>query len=210
MHDVVLLVSFFVSGISALVYQVSWQRGLYVVIGVDMDSVTIIVSVFMLGIGLGGMLGGLLSDSSPKLRVYWYAGAELSIAIYGFFSLGLLSFIGDLLTVSGGGVGMSALACMAFLLLPAALMGMTLPLLTMALNERRGSVGVSVGLLYFLNTMGAALGAGLVPFVLLPNFTLGQTVGWAVAGNFAVAILVVSFYLVDSRPSAAVRSVSEG
>lgn len=49
-----ILASFFISGCSALIYQVSWQRALYGLIGVDMDSITIIVSVFMLGIGVGG------------------------------------------------------------------------------------------------------------------------------------------------------------
>ena len=62
MLNMLLLLSFFISGCSALMYQVSWQRALYALIGVDMDSITIIVSVFMLGIGLGGMLGGWLSD----------------------------------------------------------------------------------------------------------------------------------------------------
>lgn len=69
--DAVLLVSFFISGCSALIYQVSWQRALYGLIGVDMDSITIIVSVFMLGIGLGGMLGGMVVGplSSPAFAV---------------------------------------------------------------------------------------------------------------------------------------------
>jgi predicted MFS family arabinose efflux permease len=60
--DKLILFSFLFSGCAALIYQVSWQRALYGLIGVDMDSITIIVSVFMLGIGLGGMLGGWLSD----------------------------------------------------------------------------------------------------------------------------------------------------
>ena len=91
--DAVLLLSFFISGCSALIYQVSWQRALYGLIGVDMDSITIIVSVFMLGIGLGGMLGGWLSDRFPRQRLRWYAGIELSIALYGGASLWLLQVL---------------------------------------------------------------------------------------------------------------------
>lgn len=88
--DALLLLSFFISGCSALIYQVCWQRSLYGVIGVDMDSITIIVSVFMLGIGMGGMIGGWLSDHYPVQRLGLYAGAELSIALYGASSLWLL------------------------------------------------------------------------------------------------------------------------
>ena len=67
--DLLLLLGFFISGGSALVYQVGWQRALYAYIGVDIDSITIIVSVFMLGIGVGGMLGGWLADRLPRHRL---------------------------------------------------------------------------------------------------------------------------------------------
>ncbi|GAB1386463.1 hypothetical protein MASR1M59_16110 [Melaminivora sp.] len=192
--DAILLTSFFLSGSSALIYQVAWQRALYGVIGVDMDSITIIVSVFMLGIGLGGMLGGWLADQAPALRLRWYAGAELSIALYGACSLTLLQWLGEALLALGGSTGASALACMVFLVPPTTLMGMTLPLLTMVFNERRSSIGVSVGQLYFVNTLGAALGAALVPFVLLPRWALDEVLWFAVAGNVVVAAIAVLAY----------------
>lgn len=49
--------TFFASGCAALVYQIVWQRYLFTGLGVDIDSVTLIVSSFMLGIGIGGALG---------------------------------------------------------------------------------------------------------------------------------------------------------
>jgi predicted membrane-bound spermidine synthase len=186
--DVLLLLSFFLSGCSALVYQVGWQRALYAYIGVDIDSITIIVSVFMLGIGAGAMLGGWLADAAPRHRLRVYALIELSIGTYGLVSLWLLPQLVDLLSPAGGSAGAagSVAACFVFLLLPTVLMGMTLPLLTMAFDERRGNIGVSVGALYFTNTLGAATGAALVPFYLLPAWTLPQVVSIAVMGNFAV------------------------
>ena len=71
-------------------------------------------------------------------------------------------------------------------------MGVTLPLLTMAFNERRVNIGVSVGQLYFVNTLGAAAGAAVVPFVLLPVWTLGQVVWMAVAGNVVVTLCALA------------------
>lgn len=183
-----MLVSFFISGCSALIYQVCWQRSLYSLIGVDIDSVTIIVSVFMLGIGLGGMLGGWLSDQYPAQRLRIYAAAELLIAVYGASALWFLQLLEAALAgTSWSGSGISALACFAFLMIPTTLMGITLPLLTMVFNERRVNIGLSVGQLYFFNTLGAATGAGLVPFVLLPLLTLGQVIWLGVAGNILVA-----------------------
>lgn len=57
--------AFFLSGFAALVYQLAWQRLLFVMVGVDIESVTIIVSTFMLGLGLGAVLGGWLADRWP-------------------------------------------------------------------------------------------------------------------------------------------------
>ena len=42
-----------------------------------------------------------------------------------------------------------------------------------------------------INTLGAATGAALVPFVLLPLWTLPQVVWVAVAGNIAVVVCAV-------------------
>lgn len=199
MVDVFLLLSFFLSGCSALIYQVGWQRALYGIIGVDIDSITIIVSVFMLGIGSGGMLGGWLADRFPRHRIHFYANVELLIALYGFFSLTMLAAIGSWLTKSGGSTILTGLAGFAFFLLPTMLMGVTLPILTLAFNEGRKNIGVSVGQLYFVNTLGAATGAGLVPFVLLPILSLDRVIHIAVAGNVVVALIALSAFLHHSR-----------
>ncbi len=191
--DSLLLVSFFLSGLSALMYQVSWQRSLYGVIGVDIDSITIIVSMFMLGVGFGGMLGGWIADLAPGYRIQIYAAAELSIALFGFCSLWLLQIIESAL-IGTGGIFSRSMGSLAFLALPTILMGMTLPLLTMVFNEWQHSIGLSVGMLYFVNTLGAATGAGLVPFILLPLMPLDAVVQLAALGNLGVASLALIAY----------------
>lgn len=192
--DAILLWSFFLSGCSALMYQVGWQRSLYGVIGVDIDSITIIVSVFMLGIGFGGMLGGWVADKAPGKRIQFYAVAELAIALYGLSSLALLDWVGDWVAATGGAIFWSGMASFMFLIVPTMLMGITLPLLTMAFNEWKKSIGVSVGKLYFFNTLGACTGAGLVPFVLLPRLPLDQVILLAALGNILVAVAALFAY----------------
>src|SRR5215475_4851554 len=56
-----LLLLFFISGIPALIYQLTWQRALFRIFGVNIESVTIVVTAFMLGLGLGSLAGGWLS-----------------------------------------------------------------------------------------------------------------------------------------------------
>ena len=57
----VLCVLFFLSGFPALIYQLTWQRALFRTFGVNIESVTIVVTAFMLGLGFGSIAGGWLS-----------------------------------------------------------------------------------------------------------------------------------------------------
>jgi predicted membrane-bound spermidine synthase len=137
-YGIVLL--FFVSGAAALIYQVCWQRMLFESIGVDMDSVTIIVSTFMLGLGVGSLLGGELADRYPARTLEMFALAELATALFGFCSPPLIR------SVAGFAVQQSAatIATINFtlLLIPTTLMGATLPILvtrTVRLYRNLGS-----------------------------------------------------------------------
>ena len=57
----ILCVLFFFSGFPALIYQLTWQRELFLIFGVNIESVTIVVTAFMLGLGFGSLAGGWLS-----------------------------------------------------------------------------------------------------------------------------------------------------
>ena len=63
---------FFVSGFSALIYQVCWQRLLFTGFGVDLTSITVIVSVFMAGLGIGAFFGGRIADKFSNLIYLHY------------------------------------------------------------------------------------------------------------------------------------------
>ena len=82
-----LYVFFFISGFPALLYQIVWQRALFTLYGVNIESVTMVVTAFMLGLGLGSLVGGALSRARrlPLLQVFGLV--ELLIASYGMFSL---------------------------------------------------------------------------------------------------------------------------
>src|SRR5580704_13827232 len=60
----VLSVLFFFSGFPALIYQLVWQRALFRIFGVNIESVTVVVTAFMLGLGLGSLCGGWISRRS--------------------------------------------------------------------------------------------------------------------------------------------------
>jgi predicted membrane-bound spermidine synthase len=183
-----LVLLFFVSGIAALIYQVCWQRLLFEAFGVDIESVTIIVSTFMLGLGLGALLGGALADRHPERALALFAIIELSIAAFGICSPALIRAAGALAVSSSLG----AIATVNFLLLlfPTMLMGATLPILVTHVVRHHRNIGVSIGLLYFANTLGASLGAALSGMLVLYYFGLAATIYLAAALNACVSAAV--------------------
>ena len=155
---------FFCSGIPALIYQLVWQRSLFTIYGINVESVTVVVTAFMLGLGIGSFAGGRLSRLRlPLLGVF--AAVELGIGVFGYFSLGLFHAVGELtLRLSAP---LTALFTFLLVLIPTLLMGATMPLLTAHLVKHSGNVGRSVGLLYFANTLGSAFACFIVAAFLM-------------------------------------------
>lgn len=152
-----LLPIFLLSGAAALLYQVVWQRVLFTIYGIDITSVTVVVTAFMLGLGVGSLVGGGLSRRGDRGLIGWFAACELGIGLFGIFSLDLFSWVASwTLHVPRLLTGVVAFF---LVLVPTTLMGASLPLLVEYEARRRGNVGRSVGLLYFVNTLGAAAGS---------------------------------------------------
>jgi len=182
---VLLLALFFLSGFAALLYQVVWQRVLFSVYGIDITSVTVVVTVFMLGLGVGSLVGGALSERTRSRALLLFAVLEAGIGLFGFASLPLFDFVaGRTLELSRASIGV---VTFALLLVPTTLMGATLPLLVQYATARSHNVGRSVGLLYFANTLGAAIGAFGAGLLLLGLFGLARTVHGAAALNIVLA-----------------------
>jgi MFS family permease len=179
---------FFLSGVAALVYQVCWQRMLFVAFGVDIESVTIIVSTFMFGLGVGALVGGELADRFPKRMLTMFSIIELTIGVFGILSPTLIPAIGSV--AIQGSLPTIALANFLLLLVPTIMMGATLPILVAYVVQSYKSVGVSIGLLYFVNTLGAALGAAGTGLVTFYFFGLTATIYAAAALNVLVSAVV--------------------
>ena len=161
---------FFLSGFPALLYQIVWQRALFTLYGVNIESVTMIVTVFMLGLGLGSLAGGRLS-SLPRVRPLAAFGAiEISIGLFGAASLWIFHRVGAL--TAGHSTFSTGLFAFILLLIPTLLMGSTLPLLVEHVVRTTGNVGESVGSLYAVNTFGSALACFAAAVVLMG--TLGE------------------------------------
>jgi spermidine synthase len=166
------LLLFFASGFAALLYQTIWQRLLGFFSGVDVYSVTITVAAFMGGLGCGSLACGHLADRlSAKHRLLAFGLAEGIIAL---FALGSKWLYYDLLYVKWHALAHSPvlLPVVLFisLLIPTFCMGMTLPILARTFTPKIEAASAVVGYLYGVNTLGAAVGALITPWVLLRRF----------------------------------------
>jgi spermidine synthase len=183
------LLVFFASGFSALLYQVIWQRLLVLFVGVDVHSVTIIVAAFMAGLGVGSLVGGRLADRlGPQSSLWAFAGAELVIGLFGLVSKTLYyDVLYARLPHLAATPGTAAVVLLITLLAPTFSMGVSLPLLARGLTDSLGATGRVVGSLYGWNTLGAAVGALVSTWVLLPNLGLERTLWLGGAINLACA-----------------------
>lgn len=183
---------FFISGFSALIYQVCWQRLLFTGFGVDLTSITVIVSVFMAGLGVGAYFGGRIADKFSTRLLIIFCLIEFGIGCFGFLSANLILLVQDALVQSG--LVILTFATFLLLIFPTFLMGATLPILTSFFNGYIANVGESIGTLYFYNTLGAAMGALTTGFILFNYLTLSQTIYLAASLNIAISMIIFFIY----------------
>ncbi len=188
---------YFVSGIPALIYQLAWQRALYRWVGLNIESVTLVVTLFILGLGVGALIGGYLTRLKVSSLLLVFAAAELLIGVAGVISLTAIDQVG-LLTLHSSALGI-AFAVFFLLLGPTLLMGATLPILSAYLIARIGNVGKSIGLLYFFNTLGAAFACFLTGLVLMRSLGLAGTVNVAAILNLLVAASVLLVWIFSKQ-----------
>ncbi len=182
--ETMLTLVFFLSGVAALIYQVAWQRLLTLYYGVGSISITLIVSVYMFGLGFGALIGGFLAERVKK-KIYLYFLIELLIGFFGLISLSFIQYLGEY--TAGSSYVLSFFYMFVYLSIPTLLMGMTLPLLTKIFNEIIKDFLHTVSFLYFINTLGAAIGALVASYLIISLWGLDGAVYFAMVINFVLA-----------------------
>ncbi len=185
---------FFISGMPALSYQLAWQRVLFRVFGVNMESVTVVVTAFMLGLGIGSLVGSRIAVRRTLQPLLLIAVIELCVGLFGLVSIGLFDWADHF--VQGFSLFAKALSAIGLVFVPTTLMGMTLPLLVGYLISRSANVGLSTGSLYRANTLGAAAGCAISALVLFPFLGLQATIWVAAATNATIGVAALAAFAI--------------
>jgi spermidine synthase len=206
-----LCVLFFFSGFPALIYQLTWQRSLFRIFGVNTESVTIVVTAFMLGLGLGSLAGGWISKRRNVKALLLLGLIELLTAAFGLISLTIFEQVGQL--VSDLPLVAVAAINLLLVLVPTLLMGATLPILVSYLVKMSGQIGSAVGTLYFVNTLGAGTACLASAAIIFPFFGMHAAVWIAaginvIVGIGAILVHVMNPDLTEASHSAAAKSVT--
>jgi spermidine synthase len=186
----VLLFSFFVSGFTALLYQVVWQRMLGLFSGSDVRSVSIVVASYLAGLGLGSLIGGWLSDRlSRRQAVQTFGICSLAIAAFAICSRYLFyDLLFRQLLPLASSLLLLLLIVFVCLLVPTTLMGLSLPLLAKAVNRNPNQAAARIGLLYGVNTLGSGLGTLISGWYLIGSFGYEQTLYLGAALSMVVGL----------------------
>ncbi|MFA5028540.1 MAG: fused MFS/spermidine synthase, partial [Candidatus Methylomirabilota bacterium] len=202
---------FFVSGATALIYEVVWARMLTQIFGNTTHAIATVLSAFMAGLAAGSYLFGRLPLARHQALLA-YGLLEAGVGLYGLIIPSLFALTQRIYSAIYGlsDVSFAAftlllfLLCFTVILFPTALMGATLPMLSRFCVSELTSLGRRLGDLYAVNTLGAVVGCALAGFALIPGLGLTGTIRLAVALNLAIAGLIL---LVVARLRRAVRSV---
>lgn len=196
--NLILYISFFLSGISGLIYEVLWARYLSLIFGNTAYAHTLVLATFMGGLALGSFLLGTLADRI-KDRLAFYAWVEMGISLFCIFTPNLFSFSKDIYLAAAKNLSLNPIGIIAIkfiisvviLLPPTILMGGTLPILSKFMIQSLAARGRVVARLYYINSFGAVVGTLWGGFYLIYHVGLGASVVIAALINLLVGITVL-------------------
>lgn len=194
-----LSVLFFLSGASALIYQLLWLRLLGLVFGVTVHAASTVLASFMAGLAVGSYAAGRIA---PRVRrpLLWFGAAEALIAASAIATPSALGALQALYASVHTSLpdSIAALTAARFvmsfavLIVPTVLMGATLPLVMKSTLSQSSVVGARFGLLYAVNTAGAIAGTLAAGLLLIPAFGIRRTFMVAAASNLLVAVTSIA------------------
>jgi spermidine synthase/tetratricopeptide (TPR) repeat protein/MFS family permease len=186
------------SGLTAMIYEVTWVRLLIPVVGSSTYSYTLMLVAFITGITLGSWFVTTFVDRIRNLFGFLalcQLGVGLSMAVmlplYGMIPYAYWK-IGALLSRTAGAytvfLTLQFLFSISLMIVPTIFLGMTLPIASKIAARSLDVLGRSVGLVFSVNTMGTVIGSVAAGLVMIPAVGIRHTMEVAMILNVALAL----------------------
>ncbi|MBF0239840.1 MAG: fused MFS/spermidine synthase [SAR324 cluster bacterium] len=192
---------FVVSGFVGLIYEALWSRYLKLFLGHSFYGQILTLSIFMGGLGIGSFMAGRLCRNIRN-PFYVYAAIELLVGVSGFVFHGIYLACtqwfyeaANVYFSSFWFANLTKVLLSMLMTLPTAiLLGMTFPFITVGvIRVSRDEGRSSLPVLYFTNSLGAAIGILATSYLLIPKMgTIGTL---AIAGSSNVLIAVMFYFI---------------
>jgi spermidine synthase len=190
---------FFLSGFSALVNEILWQRHLYLILGVSTAATSAVLAAFMLGIAGGALIFGPIADRCARpLHIYGLIEGGVAFAALivprGFAAIEPLYRRAHTEWAAGLWGSMALDLCLAFivLLIPTILIGGTLPVMGRITAAFHRPLSAAFGTAYAVNTLGGVLGAGTCGFFFIRYVGMEKTQWMSITGSVLAALVALA------------------
>ena len=207
---------FFLSGASALIFELLWFQLAGLTFGNSVWAGALVLASFMGGLALGSALIAFWGHKI-KFPIRTYAFIEIIIAISGFSLVLIFSKLTPFLVpiyrpfLDHSFILDALKAVIAFSLMaaPAAAMGATLPVLVKALYSRNPGFGRVLGILYGWNTFGAMVGVVTAELFLIKWFGIRGSGLFASGLNLLAAAAAIWIYKINKSEHPASKEVKK-
>ena len=171
--NVVVLVLAFTSGFTVMAIELLGGRILAPYFGSSIYVWGSIITVFMVSLSLGYLLGGRLSLTNPNLRRYGIFFLGAAVALLPTIAWGDAIMDAVFVKIEDPRYG-SLIASTLLFFIPTAVLGMIAPYSVRLLVQNREHSGQIAGGLYFVSTLGSALGTLATSFYLVLWFEVNH------------------------------------
>ncbi len=192
----------FLAGFSFLLYEVSWNRLLSLVLGATVTASTIVLATFMAGFGTGAWYWGRVAEKREKsggLLAMLFAGIGIFSALNYFLIKAVVPWLYASLFGNGMSPGLTEVLVFVttagFLFIPAFMIGGIFPTVSKIAVRSDDEIASTLGHLYALDTLGSTIGGLATGFLFLGILGQMNTVMLAVAIN-----LVLAFWIFAAKP----------
>lgn len=188
MNKLTILVLAFCAGFSIMCFELLGGRMLAPYFGSSVYVWGSIITIFMLALSVGYLLGGRYSLFTPNLGKYSmiFVASAFSLLPTIFFSEAIMDTVFEWIEDPRYG---SLAASVLLFFLPTAIMGMIAPYSVRILTRSKNASGETAGFLYFVSTLGSAIGTIVTSFYLVLWLEITQIL-WLAFGVMTLAGLV--------------------